>query len=101
MLKGFCIHLGRPLQRGKDYPHLKHTQSSILCMELNGTWLWGSSSGHPENMDFYFIAISPGSTLTWSGSTCLGPIRLKIIGIRMDHLQKKKRKKIVRNNKKY
>ena len=47
---------------------------SVLDMTLKIQW-WGSSyTGDLENEEYFFIAITPSSTLTWSGSTWKGPI---------------------------
>ena len=37
-------------------------------------WWWGFSSGALGIVDYPFIVICVKSTLTWSGSTCYGPI---------------------------
>ena len=49
-------------------------QMSVLGRVLNYIWWLGSSSGALENMEYSFIAITPRSTLTQSGRTCLGLI---------------------------
>ena len=51
------------LQRSKNPP------MSVLIMTQNCIWWWGSSLGALGNMKYLFIAITPRSTLTWSGST--------------------------------
>ena len=43
---------------------------SVLDMTLNGIWWWGSSPEALGNVEYSFIAITPRSTLTLSGSTC-------------------------------
>ena len=43
-------------------------------MALNCIWLSGSSFGDLECVKYLFIVITPRSTLTFSGSTCKGPI---------------------------
>ena len=39
-------------------------------MLLNGIWMWGSSSEYLGSVKHPYIAITPKTTLTWSGSTC-------------------------------
>ena len=43
---------------------------SVLVMTLNCICWWGSGPGALGNMEYSFIAITPRTTLTWSGSTC-------------------------------
>ena len=45
-------------------------------MTLNCIWWWGSSSGALENVEYFFIAITLGSSLKRSGSICKGQIGL-------------------------
>ena len=37
-------------------------------------WCWYASPGAWKNVKYHFIATTPRSTLTWSGSTYQGPI---------------------------
>ena len=45
----------------------KERNNIFLDMTVNCIWWWVSSSGA---LEFTFIAITPRSTLIWSGSTC-------------------------------
>ena len=46
----------------------------VPVMTLNSIWWWGSSSGVLRNVEYPFIAITPRSTLSRSGSTSQSPI---------------------------
>ena len=41
---------------------------------MSGIGWWGSSSGYLGSVEYLFIAFTPGSTLTRSGSAYLGPV---------------------------
>ena len=56
------------LQRGKTPPSPAHL-TSTLDMALNCIWWCGSSPRALVNVEYFFIAITPRSTLTWSVST--------------------------------
>ena len=89
---GLRIYWLYPLQRRKT-----PQKRGVLSMTLNCIWWWGSSFEDLERVKYRFIAITPRSTLIYSGSTCLGPIYdsnrfLKIIHIHQDHVQKKRKK---------
>ena len=45
-------------------------KGSILHMKLNCIWWWGSNSGDLGSVEYPFIAITPRSILTQSGSAC-------------------------------
>ena len=47
---------------------------SVLSMTLNRIWCWEYSSGYLWNVELYFIAITPKSTLIQSYSASLGSI---------------------------
>ena len=47
-----------------------HLGSRVLGMTLNCIWWRGTSYGTLGNVEYPFIAITPRSTLTRSGSTC-------------------------------
>ena len=51
-----------------------HPVLGILGLTLNSIRWWGFSSVFTEFEECLFIAITPKSTLTWSGSTCYGPL---------------------------
>ena len=56
--------------------HLCRSPPTSKCpiITLNCIWCWGSSPEALSNEEYLFIAITPGSTLTWSGSTWYGHI---------------------------
>ena len=50
--------------------HLFLQPFHILRLTLNCIQWWGSSSRTQRSDEYFFIAITPKSTLIWSGSTC-------------------------------
>ena len=75
-----------PLQRGKTLP-----KKGVLGMSINYTWLWDTNSEALERIEYPFISITPRSTLTQIGSSCLDLTYwsnrcLKTIHIRYEYL---------------
>ena len=72
---GFKICWQFPQQRSKTpLSKKKKRWKDVQGMTLNFIWWWSFSSGFLLGIQYVFIAITPRSTPTHSGSICKGPI---------------------------
>ena len=74
-----CIKINWALITYNGLYSSKPNQTPTLAMDdldmtLNSVWRWGSSLGALRNVEYAITAITLGSILIWSGSTCWGLI---------------------------